>query len=397
MNTVRQGGLKVYTTINPHLQSLAHQAVDAGAARLGGPSPALVSIDPSNGHIEAMASSGSYDTRQFNLAAQGHRQPGSSFKPFVLTTALKQGIDPDTTYYNGTSPVSISLDQYSPPWVVNNAEPGGGTMNLVEATTESVNAVYAQLDVDVGPENVADTAHDLGITSPLDGIPAEGIGGLRIGVSPLEMADAYATFADGGVHHDATAIAKVVFPSGKTDVPEAPEGNRVISDGIAYEVTRILKTVLVSGTAAGQGLPSCPSAGKTGTTDSYTDAWFVGYNMNLSTAVWSGYPDARTTMGSSAFGGTYSAPTWHDFMSQATPTCEDFPTPTNLPDLTTFYSDHTVSPKTKTYGGTSTTPSTSSSTTTPDTGGAQGPGGAYAPGIQPPGGGGGGGGGNGGN
>ncbi len=383
VNTVRQGGLKVYTSINPHLQDLAEQAVNAGAARLGGPSQALVSIDPTNGHIVAMASSGNYDTRQFNLAAQGHRQPGSSFKPFVLTTALKQGIDPDTTYYNGTSPVTLSLCQYCDPWVVNNAEPGGGTMSIADATTHSVNAVYAQLDVDVGPENVADTAHDLGITSPLDGIPAEGIGGLRIGVSPLEMADAYATFADGGIHHDATAIGRVIFPSGKVDEPEEAEGTRVISEGIAYDVTKILETVITEGTAAGYAGYGCPAAGKTGTTDDQTDAWFVGYTPKLSTAVWTGYPDARTSMGYSAFGGPYSGPTWKDFMEQASPDCQHFTVPDSLPSLTTFYSDHTVSPKSKTYGGTS----TSTDTTTTTTGdGAQGPDDAYAPGIQPPGG-----------
>jgi penicillin-binding protein 1A len=392
VNTVRQGGLRVYTTINPRLQAIAQAAVNNGSASLAGlatygaPSQALVSIDPANGHIVAMASSGSYDSRQFNLAAQGHRQPGSSFKPFVLTTALKQGIDPDTTYYDGTSPVSIQLGQYSPPWVVNNAEEGGGTMNITSATTNSVNAVYAQLDVDVGPENVAQTAHQLGITSPLDGFPAEGIGGLRIGVSPLEMADAYATFASGGIHHDATAIARVVFPNGKVDEPDEDAGQRVISDGVAYEVTRILKTVLTEGTAGGQGLPGCPAAGKTGTTDEQTDAWFVGYTTTLSTAVWTGYPDSRLTMGGSAFGGVFSAPTWHDFMSQATPTCGDFPTPTSLPDLTTFYSDHTVSPKSQTYGGetgTSTTTTPGDTTASPDEAqGLQGPSDAYAPGIQ---------------
>jgi penicillin-binding protein 1A len=386
VNTVRQGGLKVYTTINPRLQNIAQTSVNEGAARLGGPSQALVSIDPTNGHIVAMASSGDYTDRQFNLAAQGHRQPGSSFKPFVLATALKQGIDPDTTYYDGSSPKTLELCPYCEPWIVNNSEgEGGGTMNITSATTNSVNVVYAQLDMDVGPENVTDTAHDLGITSPLESVPAEGIGGLGVGVSPLEMADAYATFASGGIHHDATAIAKVEFPHGKVDVPDEPEGHRVLSEGVAYEETRILKTVLVSGTAAGQGLPSCPSAGKTGTTDEYTDAWFVGYNTKLSTAVWSGYPDARTSMGSSAFGGTYSAPTWNDFMSQATPVCDDFPLPDRMPSLTTFYSDHTVSPQSKTYG-TTTGSSTTDTTTTKDDN-QQGPGDAYAPGIQPGGGG----------
>jgi penicillin-binding protein 1A len=348
VNTVRQGGLRVYTTINPRLQQLATQAAQDGAARLGGPSAALVSIDPTNGHIVAMASSSNYSSAQFNLAAQGHRQPGSAFKPFVLTTALKQGIDPYTTYYNGTSPVTIQLDQYSPPWVVNNAEPGGGTMSIADATTHSVNAIYAQVDVDVGSENVAKTAHSLGITSPLDGNPAEGIGGLRVGVSPLEMSDAYATFAANGIRHDPTAISKVEFPRGKEDVPEQPEGRRVLSDGIAYEVTKILKTVLESGTAAGEGI-GCPNAGKTGTTDEQTDAWFVGYTPQYSTAVWVGYPDARTSMGSAAFGGSYAAPIWHQYMSAAHGTfCEDFPTPESPATFSTFYSDHTVSPEVQT-------------------------------------------------
>jgi penicillin-binding protein 1A len=352
VNTVRQGGLKVYTTINPRLQTLATTAAQNGAATLGGPSAALVSIDPSNGHIVAMASSSNYSSAQYNLAAQGHRQPGSAFKPFVLTTALKQGIDPYTTYYNGSSPVSIELDPYSAPWVVNNAEGGSaGVLSIAAATTASVNAVYAQLDVDVGPENVAKTAHSLGITSPLDGFPAEGIGGLRIGVSPLEMSDAYATFASNGVHHDATAISRVEFPpkegetDGEVDVPEEPEGKRVLSDGIAYEVTKILKTVVASGTGTAANI-GCPQAGKTGTTDDQTDAWFVGYTPQLSTAVWTGYPDARTSMGGAAFGGAYAAPIWHEYMTAAHGSfCEDFPPPENPASYSSFYSGHTVSPQ----------------------------------------------------
>src|SRR4051794_1680864 len=149
---VREGGLKVYTTINPTLQAYAQQAV-ADCAVCNGPSAALASVDATTGHILAMAASGTYDQSQVNLAANAHRQPGSSFKPFVLATALKQGIDPETTYYNGTSPVTIDLCQYCEPWVVNNAEPGGGTMNLVDATTHSVNAIYAQLGMDVGADN----------------------------------------------------------------------------------------------------------------------------------------------------------------------------------------------------------------------------------------------------
>jgi penicillin-binding protein 1A len=349
VNTVRQGGLEVHTTIQPGLQELAHQAAVNQAAVLGGPSVALASVDPSNGHIVAMASSASFESSQYNLAAQGHRQPGSAFKPFVLTTALKQGIDPDSTYYSGESPTTLyPYGEYGEAWPVNNAEGGSaGTMSLTSATTGSVNVIYAKLGIDVGPENTAETAHDLGIQTPLDGVAAEAIGGLTIGVSPLEMANAYATFASGGVRHDATAIAKVEFPSGEVDETEQSEGVRVISDGIAYEVTRILKTVLVSGTAAGLGVPGCPSAGKTGTTDLQADAWFVGYTPTLSTAVWVGYPGARVPM-PGAYGGTYAAPAWNEFMTAATPTCDDFPEPTDIPELSSYTSEYTASPEPET-------------------------------------------------
>jgi penicillin-binding protein 1A len=376
VNTVRQGGLSVYTTINPGLQGVAQRAVDAGAASLGGPSAALASVDPTNGHIIAMASSSNYDASQYNLAANGHRQPGSSFKPFVLTTALKQGIDPDSTYYNSSSPITLTTPS-GEPWHVSNAEDGtGGAMSITAGTTDSVNVVYAQLDLDVGGENVADTAHSLGITSPLDGYPAEGIGGLRVGVSPLEMADAYSTFANGGTHHDATAIARVTFPNGDVDEPDQPEGNRVISDGIAYEVTRILETVVDSGTGTAADYGCSDLAGKTGTTDDQTDAWFVGFSPTLSTGVWTGYPNARTSMGSSAFGGVYAAPIWNDFMSVASSSCNSFPKPTAMPDLSPYYSDHTASRSASQssssgygYGSTTTTPTTPTPTpTTPSPG-----------------------------
>ncbi len=349
VNTVRDGGLTVHTTIDPTLQALAQQAVDDGAARLAGPSAALVATDVATGHVLAMASSSSYATDKFNLAAQGHRQPGSSFKPFVLATALKQGIDPNTTYYDGTSPVTLyPYGQYGEPWTVNNAEPGEGTMSLTAATTNSVNAVFAQLDLDVGPQNVAETAHSLGITSPLDGYPAEGIGGLRIGVSPLEMSDAYATFADGGVHHDSTAIDRVVFPATGGRQPRVDQlgdasGTRALSDGIAAEETDVLKTVIASGTGTAANI-GCPAAGKTGTTDGQTDAWFVGYTPRISTAVWTGYPDARTSMGPSAFGGSFAAPIWHQFMTAARGSyCGDFPPPQSPPSLSAFTGGHTVS------------------------------------------------------
>ena len=174
-NMVRTGGLKVYTTINPRLQKAAQSAVDACAVCTpnGGPASALASVDPKTGEIVALASSQHYSgNSQFNFAAQAHRQPGSSFKPFVLATAIKQGVDPNSTYYDGSAPLTLTLPGGSS-WTVNNSEPGSGTMSLVDATVNSVNAVFAQLVLDVGVQQFADTAYSMGITSPL-GVTARG-------------------------------------------------------------------------------------------------------------------------------------------------------------------------------------------------------------------------------
>ncbi len=358
--TVRTGGLKVYTTINPRLQDAAQKAVDncAVCSPNGGPASALASVDAKTGEIVALASSQHYSgTSQFNFAAQAHRQPGSSFKPFVLTTAIEQGVDPNTTYYDGTSPKTLTLPGGGAPWVVNNSEPGKGTMSLDDATVESVNVVYAQLALDVGVQQFADTAYAMGITSPL-GInakghackksagcyvpPAAAIGGLSEGVTPLEMADAYATLADGGVHHAPTAIAKVVFPDGHVERPASTSGHRVLTEGQAYDVTKILKGVITKGTGAGYTSIGCDSeAGKTGTTDGLSDAWFVGYTPLYSTAVWTGHPNSRTYTG---FGGPTSGPVWRSYMKAAQGNrCPDFPVPTDLPTLSALHSTRTGS------------------------------------------------------
>jgi penicillin-binding protein 1A len=355
VNTVRSGGLKVYTTINPTLQADAQAAVDSCSLCASDPTiaAALASVDATNGHILAMASSRAYSpTSQFNIAANGHRQPGSSFKPYVLATALSQGMDPDSTYYSSDSPMTLTLDDGTT-WTVNNAEgENEGTVDVRQATIDSINVVFAQLDLDAGSDNVKQMAEKLGITSPLDGIPAEGIGGLRIGVTPLEQADAYATFADGGVHHPATAIAKVVFPSGKTDVPEEDAASRVISDGIAYEVTDILKGVITEGTGAGYTDFGCPAAGKTGTSEGLSDAWFVGYTPRISTGVWVGHPESRDYTG---YGGPTAGPIWQSYMSAAHGSfCSDFPQPqTPFEPSSSWSGAHSVSAPSKTYGGSS--------------------------------------------
>jgi penicillin-binding protein 1A len=331
VNTVRRGGLKVETTIDPDLQRVGLEAMRSALPYSTDPASALVSIDPGNGHIRAMVSSTHYASSQFNLAAQGHRQPGSTFKAFVLTTAIKQGIDPYTTYYT-SKPLDLNLPYWGH-WEVHTADEGyQGTVNLKQATVTSDNTVFAQLDLDVGPKAVAQTAKSMGITTKLDGIPAEGIGGLRLGVSPLELTDAYATLASGGIHHNPVAVRKVVFPSGRIDRPEPPDPERVLPEAVAYEVTRLLHDNITEGTGTAAYTGCVGQAGKTGTTDEYTDAWFAGYQPNLATAVWVGYPESNeismtSVHGITVFGGTFPAEIWHSVYSEGGIPCKEFSPP----------------------------------------------------------------------
>src|SRR4051812_33743078 len=330
LNTYRRGGLKVYTTIDPKLQETARTSIENVLNQPDDPSSAIVAIDPRNGRIRAMAANGTYKHRNFNLAAQGHRQPGSTFKVFVLTTAVLKGVNPDAVSYV-SRPLALNLPD-GQTWKVKTY--GGdyaGRISLTRATLRSDNTVYAQLDVDLGPDEVAKTAHMMGVTTKLDGLPAEGLGGLRLGVSPLEMADAYSTLASGGSHHKPIAIKKVEFPDGKSDNLGEVKGNRVMTDGQAMEVTKVLKANVQGGTGVTANY-GCPAAGKTGTTDNHTDAWFVGYEPRLTAAVWVGYPNALVEMtnvhGIAVAGATFPAGIWHDFMNGAhRGYCSDFPAP----------------------------------------------------------------------
>jgi penicillin-binding protein 1A len=331
VNTVRRGGLEVETTIDPRLQEVGLEAMRSALPYSSDPASALVSIDPRGGQIRAMVSSSHYAESQFNLAAQGHRQPGSTFKAFVLTTAIKQGIDPYTTYYT-SKPLDLNLPYWGH-WEVHTADEGyQGTINLKQATVTSDNTVFAQLDLDVGPKAVAQTANSMGITTQLDGIPAEGIGGLRLGVSPLELTDAYATLASGGIHHDPVAVRKVIFPNGHEERPERPHPERVLSEAVAYEVTRLLHDNITEGTGTAAYTGCTGQAGKTGTTDEYTDAWFAGYQPDLATAVWVGYPESNeismtSVHGITVFGGTFPAEIWHSVYENAGLPCEEFAKP----------------------------------------------------------------------
>ncbi len=339
---VRRGGLRIHTTINPKVQDVARQAIVGQLYDPSDPSAAIVTIDPSNGYIRAMASSTKYQDRTFNLAAQGHRQPGSAFKTMVLTAAIRAGVDPNRTTYV-SKPLKIDdpdLGIYD--WEVQTySHSYNGTMTLKSATLASDNTVYAQLILDLGPKKVCETAHLLGVTSHLDCYAAEGLGGLTRGVTPLEMANAYATLASGGVRNKPIAIKRVVFPDGKSEDLGKPKRKRVLTDGQAYAVTDILEANVLGGTGTAAQI-GCPTAGKTGTTDSFNDAWFVGYTPHLSTAVWVGYPDAQVSMEAtrigSVAGGTWPAMIWHDFMSTAHgDNCDDFPQPTEPAEYSPFF------------------------------------------------------------
>ena len=334
--TVKLGGLVVHTTIDLDMQEKARAAISSQMGDIG-PSSALVTLNPRNGYILAMASSGDYADSKFNLAAQGERQPGSSFKTMALMTALRNGVNPSSTRYTSVSPTRINDPKYGPPFEVKTyGGTSGGNMNLVEATIRSDNSVFIQLALDLGPDKVADTAVDMGIRREhVKGYPAESLGGLEEGVSPLEMATAYATIASGGSRPRPTAITKVQFAGReKVKLPRRwrVKRTKVFEDGMTYEATKILQQNIARGTGT-RAATGCPAAGKTGTTDLNTDAWFAGFTPRLSTAVWVGYPNDRTQMnglffGGNVDGGTFPAAIWGAYMKSVIGGfCGDFPQP----------------------------------------------------------------------
>jgi penicillin-binding protein 1A len=316
---VRRGGLEIHTTVDLDLQSKAREAMTGVLDQPGDPASAMVTIDPRNGHILAMASSARYRRSTFNLAAQGRRQPGSTFKVMVLMTALDRGVDPDSTYYT-SKPLKFDDPRWGPIDVATYSNSYIGSANLVRATLASDNSIYTQLDLDLGPDKVKQTAKRMGITSRLDGYPAEGLGGLKRGVSPLEMANAYATIAAGGYRNRPTAITAVTFPDGRTQRFSHHRRKRAFSDGVTAEATRVLAQNIQSGTGTAADI-GCPAAGKTGTTDDFRDAWFVGFTPRLATSVWVGYPDKQIEMravhGISVAGGTFPAQIWAAYMKRA--------------------------------------------------------------------------------
>src|SRR4051795_2480085 len=342
---IRAGGLRVHTTLDLKLQRTARAAIRHRLDRPHDPAAAVVSINPRNGDIRAMATTTKYEREQFDYASQGHRQRGSTFKPIVLLAAIAgHQANPKKTFY-----VSKQLDMdsgFGPIHVKTYSHTYGGRMNLVNATLQSDNSVFEQLDLDVGPDLVADTAANLGIDTPLDGYPAEGLGGLHRGVTPLELARAYATFANGGNRLDTTAIKTVDFLDGHSIALDTAGADNLFKDGETYEVTKILQQNMKhgTGTAAQMG---CPAAGKTGTTDTFRDAWFAGYTPRMSTVVWVGYPHRSVPMtnvhGIKVAGATFPAQIWHDYMKVAKGNfCGRFPKPIERPGLKPYCAHLTV-------------------------------------------------------
>jgi penicillin-binding protein 1A len=361
------GGLQVRTTLDPRMQYAARNAV-AGVLRVKtDPAAAVVAIDPRTGAVKAMVS---YlpdgRTLKFNLAAQSGRTAGSAFKPFTLATAINQ----DISVYTGLSgPSSLTITDpkcstNGVPWNVHNyADESGGYMNLLDATAHSVNTIYAQLVDIVGPDQVAITAHKMGITSQLDSVCSITLGSQA--VNPLEMTDAYATLAARGVHRDPQAFELVRGPRGGQIGKLNAPGAQAIPQNTADLVTYALEGVVShgTGTAAYFGRPV---AGKTGTAEDYKDAWFCGYVPQLAACVWIGYPKAEISLFNvegygAVFGGSLPALIWNRFMSEAVKSLpvQDFPYPQ--------FTGHTVSSPysyVPTYSSSSSTSTTTATTTT---------------------------------
>jgi penicillin-binding protein 1A len=330
------GGLQITTSLDLDLQHAAENAISQMLPVGSGlPSASLVAIDNRTGEVRAMVGGTDYTTQPFNLATQGQRQPGSTFKPFTLTAALESGISPGSVWTSKPKQFVVPHSGGKEFFVVKNY--GGeysGSNTLAGATTVSDNSVYAEVGIKVGTRKIARIARRMGIRTPISQNYAMILGGLREGVTPLDMAHAYETLAEGGRRvYNPQLGAPGEGPIG-IDVVRDGSGNvvidnrktlklqQVVPQGVAANVTQILQTVIAYGTGKAAQIPGF-AAGKTGTTSNYGDAWFVGWNDQMTVAVWVGYPDKLVPMltqfgGQPVAGGTYPALIWHNFMEQAT-------------------------------------------------------------------------------
>jgi penicillin-binding protein 1A len=332
---VFDGGLRIKTTLDLELQRSAEQAIDGYLPGPEGPTASLVAIENSTGEVRAMVGGRSYDETPFNLATEGERQPGSSFKAFDLAAALEQGISPDSVWPSREKEFHVNGPDGPEKFVVHNDEGAyTGENTLTEATAFSDNSIYAEVGLKVGTPKIAALAHRMGITTPISTNAAMTIGGLHVGVTPLDMAHSYETIAHGGRRVSGSLVSDLQ-PVGIQEVNAGahtlPDGhhhdvNHVVSEPvlppeIASTETSVLETVLQYGTAKSAALGQF-AAGKTGTTSNYGDAWFVGWDSKYTVAVWVGYPNSLVPMttdfnGTPVLGGTFPALIWHNFMLSA--------------------------------------------------------------------------------
>jgi penicillin-binding protein 1A len=356
-NTVRTGGLRVYTTIDPRLQRYALEAIKRTLPYSTDPAAAIVSINPVNGAIRAMTEvSPGNPKNQVNFVSSARRQPGSTFKMFVLATAIEEGISPSTTYLSAPfkyDPTNTGSCDTEPPtaWCPETYDHSYvGPTSIENGTLRSDNTVFARLTLDVGPENVAAMAKRLGVKTDLrtsEGayVPSMGLGS-RV-VTPLDLASAYSTIAAGGIYSEPMAIRRVVLSDGTVDREVGwgvPKRKRVIADWVAAEVTRILEENMTGGTGTGAYFGKI-SAGKTGTTDNFADAWFCGFIPGLEATVWIGYPQGeipmRSVHGISVSGPTFPATIWRLFMERAI-TYAPFPTSFPVAKTAPVWRTHTL-------------------------------------------------------
>ncbi|HEU5003200.1 MAG TPA: transglycosylase domain-containing protein [Actinomycetota bacterium] len=333
---VFSGGLDVYTSLDPAQETAAQNVLSTTLPAQSDPDYALVSVDPGTGYVTSLIGGRNYVPAGFNIAINGRRQPGSSFKPFTLIAALQQGISPHATY---RGPSSICLAGWKPDCHVSNFNNEAfGSISLTDATVDSVNTVYAQLVLQVGPGKVVSVANAMGIPGPswlparaactktasnpcgtlLTPLPSITLGAEE--VTPLEMASAYATLAAGGTYRAPKLVTKVTDASGAVleAGPSAPV--QAISPDIAYTATTILQQVIQRGTGTAAAIGR-PAAGKTGTASDYKNAWFVGYTPNDAAAIWMGYEQSNQPMVNvhgvgQVTGGTLPAKMWSAYMSQ---------------------------------------------------------------------------------
>ncbi len=329
---VFRGGISVRTTLDARMQRIAETAIAEIFDQEDDPSAALVALDPRTGEILAMVGGRDFTSQQYNVAVQGRRQPGSAFKPFVLAAALDEGVTVEDAFECGPGEFVLPNGQT---WKVTGAPGRSGPMRLREAMERSVNSVFAKLILDVGVDRVVDTARAMGISTEMAPVPAIALGGHAEGVSPLEMAAAYGTLAEGGRHAQPYGIISVSDADEEVLRSSEPTLTEALDPAVAYVVTDALRGVISRGTGSAAAIGR-PAAGKTGTTQAYRDAWFVGYTPDLVAAVWVGYPEEQREMrnvhGRKVTGGSFPAQIWATFMRQALEDSDaiDFERPSGL-------------------------------------------------------------------